>query len=91
MPSVGPLQSLRIAWCKRQWNSHALEAQGRDQAEPNRAAVSIGDDVCIGTSAIIIKGVTVGAGSVVGAGAVVATDVPDKAIVAGNPARERST
>jgi acetyltransferase-like isoleucine patch superfamily enzyme len=41
----------------------------------------------IGTSAVILPGVTVGAGAIVGAGAVVTSDVPDLAIVAGVPAR----
>ena len=41
----------------------------------------------IGTGAIILPGVTIGAGSVVGAGAVVTKTVPDGAVVAGNPAQ----
>ena len=41
----------------------------------------------IGTSATILCGVTIGEGAVVGAGSVVTKDVPDGAIVAGNPAR----
>lgn len=41
----------------------------------------------IGTSAILLPGVTVGEGAIVGAGAVVTRDVPDRAIVAGVPAR----
>ncbi len=41
----------------------------------------------IGTSAILLPGVTVGEGAIVGAGAVVTRDVPPMAIVAGVPAR----
>ena len=41
----------------------------------------------IGSGAVILAGVTVGAGALVGAGAVVTRDVPDNAVVAGNPAR----
>jgi acetyltransferase-like isoleucine patch superfamily enzyme len=41
----------------------------------------------IGTSATILCGVTVGERAVVGAGSVVTRDVPDGAVVAGNPAR----
>jgi len=41
----------------------------------------------IGSNATILAGVTIGAGALVGAGAVVTVDVPDHAIVAGNPAR----
>ncbi|WP_405095305.1 acyltransferase [Micromonospora sp. NBC_01412] len=49
--------------------------------------VTIGDDVWVGTRAVILHGVTVGRGAVVGAGAVVTRPVPPYAIVAGNPAR----
>ena len=41
----------------------------------------------IGSGATLLCGVTVGAGAIVGAGSVVTKDVPDRMIVAGNPAR----
>lgn len=41
----------------------------------------------IGSNATLVCGVTIGERAVVGAGAVVTRDVPDHAIVAGNPAR----
>lgn len=48
----------------------------------------IGDDVWIGNHAIILPHVVrIGNGAVIGAGAVVTKDVPDYAVVAGNPAR----
>lgn len=43
----------------------------------------------IGSGAVILCGVTIGARALVGAGAVVTHDVPDGAIVAGVPARVR--
>jgi phosphonate metabolism protein (transferase hexapeptide repeat family) len=49
--------------------------------------VTIGHDVWIGHGAIILPGRAIGTGAVVAAGAVVTKDVPDYAIVAGNPAR----
>ena len=41
----------------------------------------------LGSNATIAPGVTIGLYAVVGAGAVVTRDVPDFAIVAGNPAK----
>lgn len=41
----------------------------------------------IGTSATILCGLTIGENAIIGAGSVVTRDVPDNAVVAGNPAR----
>ena len=41
----------------------------------------------IGSNATILCGITIGEGALVGAGAVVTRDVPNHAVVAGNPAR----
>ncbi|MFH0964498.1 MAG: DapH/DapD/GlmU-related protein [Planctomycetota bacterium] len=60
-----------------------MRAQRYQAEEP----VTIGDDVWIGARAILLPGVRLGCGVVVGAGAVVAKEVPDWAIVVGNPAR----
>jgi acetyltransferase-like isoleucine patch superfamily enzyme len=49
--------------------------------------VVLGDNVWIGDSAIVCKGVTIGENSIIGAGAVVASDIPANVIAAGNPAR----
>ena len=49
--------------------------------------VVISDDVWIGGRVIILPGVTVGKGAIIGAGAVVTKDVPDYAVVGGNPAK----
>lgn len=46
----------------------------------------IGDNVSIGCHACIIGGIHIGNNVTVGTGAVVVKDVPDNAIVAGNPA-----
>ena len=47
----------------------------------------IGNDVWIGSEAIIMPGVTIGDGAVIGTRALVTRDVPPYAIVGGNPAR----
>lgn len=48
--------------------------------------VRIGNNVWIGDSAIVCKGVTIGDNSIIGAGAVVVKDVPPNVVAAGNPA-----
>jgi maltose O-acetyltransferase len=59
----------------------------REQGESVRRPVIIGDDVWIGTRAIILPGVKVGSHSIIGAGSVVTKDVPEWSIVGGNPAK----
>ena len=60
-----------------------------DRAQPvgNTKPVTLEDNVWIGDSAIICKGVTIGKNSIIGAGAVVTKDVPPNSIFAGNPAK----
>lgn len=60
-----------------QWDS------GVEEAKP----LTIGPDVWVGTRALIMGGLTIGAGAVIGAGAIVTRDVPPYAIAVGNPAR----
>ncbi|MEU4398930.1 acyltransferase [Micromonospora orduensis] len=55
--------------------------------ESHDRGVTIGDDVWVGTRAVILHGVTIGRGAVIGAGAVVTRSVPPYAVAAGNPAR----
>lgn len=49
--------------------------------------ISIGDDVIIETSSIVLDGVTIGRGAIIRAGSVIAKDVPPYTIVAGVPAK----
>ena len=60
-----------------------------DRSLPSREVsfVRLEENVWIGDSAIICKGVTIGKNSIVGAGAVVTSDIPANVIAAGNPAK----
>lgn len=58
----------------------------REQGATPRKPVVIGDDVWIGTRVIILPGIQIGSHSIIGAGSVVTKDVPEYAVVAGNPA-----
>jgi len=58
------------------------------EEQVERRYISVGNDVWIGKNAIITASVNrIGNGAVIGAGAVVTKDVPDYAVVAGNPAK----
>ncbi|RCJ22316.1 serine acetyltransferase [Nostoc minutum NIES-26] len=53
----------------------------------NSASPQIGNNVDIGSNVVIIGPVKIGDNAVIGAGSVVVKDVPQSAVVAGNPAR----
>ncbi len=60
----------------------ALSAQGTLSR-----GIEIGDRVWIGSNCTILDGVTIGADAIVTAGTVVTQNVPERAIVQGNPAK----
>ena len=49
--------------------------------------ISVMEGASIGANATILPGVTIGKSAMVGAGAVVTKDVPNQAVVVGNPAK----
>lgn len=63
-----------------------LECIPYDKRYDNKEVV-IGEYVWIGASVIILPGVTIGDGAIIGAGSVVVKDVPEGAVVGGNPAK----
>jgi len=61
-------------------------ANFKPNAPPQRASITaIGNDVRIGTGALLSQGITVGDGAVIQPFTVVTKDVPPYAIIAGNP------
>jgi acetyltransferase-like isoleucine patch superfamily enzyme len=68
-------------------NFHDLDPRRRHGGTPRMAPVEIGENVFVGMSVKVLKGVTIGADSVIGAGAVVTSSIPAGVIAAGNPAR----
>jgi UDP-2-acetamido-3-amino-2,3-dideoxy-glucuronate N-acetyltransferase len=56
----------------------------KDEFQPTH----VGKGASIGANATIVCGITIGKYAFIGAGAVVTKDVPDYALVMGNPARQ---
>ena len=57
--------------------------------KPKISPIIIEDNVWIGTSCIILKGVTIGSGSIIGAGSVVNRNIPPNEIWCGSPAYQK--
>ena len=72
-------------------NFHSLDYMVRRDKkrfnEGRSAAITIEDDVFIGTNCIIEKGVRIGARSIIAAGSVVVKDVPPDCVAGGNPCK----
>jgi maltose O-acetyltransferase len=60
-----------------------MRAQGATESRP----IKVGNDVWIGMRAMIMPGVKIGNHSIIAAGSIVTKDVPEWAIVGGNPAK----
>jgi len=58
-----------------------------EHTKNNLIGVEIGEKARIGANATLLPGIKIGKNSLVGAGSVVTKDVPEDAVVAGNPAK----
>lgn len=76
--------SPEIRWemCENGFRGEAWSVERAD----HRPTV-IEDNVWVGEKSVILKGVTIGKGSIVASHSVVTKDVPEYAVVAGNPAK----
>jgi len=75
-----------LATAKKEYDNGTIGDNPDIQTIKSKPIV-IKDKVWIGFNCIIMKGVTIGEGAVIGAGSVVTKDVPDYAVVGGNPAK----
>ena len=65
----------------------ALDPQKREHHIMTARPITIKNNVWIGGNVCILSGVTIGNNVIIGAGSVVDHDVPDNAVVVGNPAK----
>lgn len=82
--------NVRIApYVKIYAENHRFEDQNKAIALQGKTSsgITIGSNVWIGNSAIILDGVTIGDNVVIGAGSVVTKSIPEKSVAVGNPAR----
>jgi acetyltransferase-like isoleucine patch superfamily enzyme len=90
---IASARSIRVGKnCMFATNSYVSDADWHDVYDRTTAPgaiapIVIEDNVWVGDSAIVCKGVTIGKNSVIGAGAIVTKDIPANVVAAGNPAR----
>lgn len=71
-------------------SNHGIELKKniREQFwDTKKTGVKIEEDVWIGANAVILPGVTIGKHAIIGARAIVTKNIPENAIVCGNPAK----
>ncbi len=68
---------------------HSLDPEIRRNSMDDIASepISIGDDVFVGTNAMVLKGVTIGDRAIIAAGSIVTKDIPADEVWGGNPVR----
>lgn len=67
--------------------SHPIDPQERKTGIEDAKKIVVGNNVWFGAGVHVLPGVTIGNDVVVAAGSVVNKDVPDRVLVAGNPAK----
>lgn len=87
--SVSPFQykASTFGWHETANDADYIDPEAGGRASFRGAPVVIGNDVWVGTGAVVLRGVTIGDGAVVAANAVVTRDVAPFEIVGGVPAR----
>lgn len=67
--------------------NHTINPELRKEQYQYVKPVHIGNNVWIGSGAVILPGVTIGDNSVIGAGSIVTKDIPTNVVAVGNPCR----
>jgi maltose O-acetyltransferase len=67
--------------------THPTNAQERISGREFGKPITIGDNVWIGGSSVILPGVNIGHNAVIGSGSVVTKNIPDNVVAVGNPCR----
>lgn len=83
---TSPISTFPFAIFGHGWET-ITEGAAIHEKYPSKGDTHIGHDVWIGHAATIMPGVRVGNGAIIATHAVVTADVPDYAIVGGNPAK----
>jgi virginiamycin A acetyltransferase len=83
---TAPISTFPFAVFRNGWEK-IIDQENLIGKFPNKGNIVIGNDVWIGYEAVIMPGVKIGNGAIIAAKSVVTKDVPDYAVVGGNPAR----
>ncbi len=67
--------------------THPINPEERMSGKEMAYPITIGNNVWIGGSSIILPGVTIGNNSVIGAGSIVTKNIPENVVAVGNPCR----
>ncbi|QJD97408.1 CatB-related O-acetyltransferase [Mucilaginibacter robiniae] len=83
---LAPISTYPFAIFGKGWEK-ITEGVDLTEKYPNKGNTVVGNDVWIGHSATLMPGIKIGNGAIIAAQSVVTNNVPDYAIVGGNPAR----
>lgn len=83
---ITPISTFPFAIFENGWEK-INEGIDLSKKYPHKGDIVIGNDVWLGFEALIMPGVKIGHGAVIATRSVVTKDVPDYAIVGGNPAK----
>ena len=91
MLDVAPIRignACQIATCVQLLTAtHPIDPEARRLGWESAEPITVGDNVWLGSGAIVCPGVTIGDDTVVGAGSVVTRDLPPSVVALGYPAR----